>query len=192
MDSPTEPASTLAPISDAPTPEARRRSQDISGVPAVLSDGREWLLARGGLWKTLTPFRDRIYDEWAMTGRVPVGHVLVAAFHMLRLNYHLTEDEAMELVRGADPANVADPVIDAMVNITLPRKTWTEWARSALFVNGLKPADVPPDDLPRVLAHLVMLGKAVPPEDFTDAGMAAEKIGKFRSLIEAKPPMPTE
>ena len=176
----------------APTPATRRRSRDITGIPAILGDGNEWLLARGGLWKTLTMFRDRIYDDWALSGRVPIAHVLAAAFHLLRANYDLTDDEAMSLVRQADPSAVADPVIDAMININLPGKTWSEWARSALFVNGIKPADVPPDDLPRVLAHLVMLGKAVHPEDFTDSGIAAAKFGKLRSLVAPKPPMPTD
>lgn len=168
-----------------PDPDKCRRKGSPGGVPVVLCDRKTWELARGGLWKRLELFRDTIYDEVTLCSTAPIAHIRAAAFWLLRANYDLTEGQAHALIMGTEPSAIADAVIDCLTTVNAGRKTFSSWARGSLLANGIKPADVPPDDLPHVLATLVLTGRAVEASDYTDSGVAAAKRSGL-AMIAAK------
>lgn len=161
------------------TPEIRAL-REAAGVPAALSDGREWLLADGGLCNELDGLRDRLDDDARLTGQVELSDVREAALALLLANYELTGPEAVGLVLGADPQALTDATSAAMFG-DASRKTYTSWAASALLANGLDPAAVPGHLRAHVLAHLEAAGRCVPRSKFIDSAVAAPRLAAMRA-----------
>jgi hypothetical protein len=175
-----------APPPPIPTPEERRRRPDISGVAVTLHGGGEWLLARASLVTTpgFRLIRDRLFDEWALSGKLDVAVIRAAALCLLVANYDLAHDEAAALVLTTDPGAFGDAVLDATVNVDPPGRRWTDWALSVLYANGIEPAKVPGDALLGTLNQLILTGRAVPPQEWTDAGIAGAEFGGLRRLAQ--------
>jgi hypothetical protein len=67
------------------------------------------------------------------------------------------------------------------------------WLRASLLVNGLAPADVPPELLGPVLAILVRTGRTVPPEAIVSSLEAAQARQDLLGAVRrngASPPAP--
>lgn len=171
------------------SPESRARGIP-EGYPAVLADGRTWLLHPCGLADLLAEERNRIYDESVLTGNVAMEDIYRAARVALHVNYRLTEAEDTWLVACVLPADLDDflqAVGNALLPTTILRRTFDDWAYSALYANGLEPSAIPESRLPHVLDQLVRTGRAVPQNKYIDSAVAASKIGNLRGLIAPAP-----
>jgi hypothetical protein len=62
------------------------------------------------------------------------------------------------------------------------RRGFSDWATSALIANGLRPGDNSPDLMPYVLDLLVLTGRAVDPDEYTEAGQAAGRRASLPGL----------
>ncbi len=186
-DEPTA-AADLADAMAGLCPE-RREYEGASGTPAVLSDGQTWLLADGGLRNALDGLRDRIDDEARLRGDVSMLDVSEAAGTLLRANYRLSIDEAADLVFGApDGDALTAAVLAALFGPPAPRRTYTNWATSALLANGIDPASIPGDLRPHVLAQLVRTGRAIPVDEFVDSAVAAPQLAAIRDRVARSTP----
>jgi hypothetical protein len=170
---------------EVPTPESRQRSGAIDGIPVVMGDGQTWLLGRCGLARGLSPVRDSLFNSLIVYQEATLADLSTACWYALAVNYDLSEAELTALIRSTSLADEA--VLDAIMDAVLPtvedrEMGYTDWARSALLSNGLKPADVPAADLRGVLSMLVATGRAVAAEKFTDSGRHAAAVGSLRAL----------
>jgi hypothetical protein len=184
---PTVPEIDLVPEIEL-VPEIRALN-GAAGTPVVLADGREWLLADGGLGNALDEVRDRIDDAARLTGEVDMGDVREAAFSLLLDNYELTGPEAAGLILGADGQKLTDAVGAALFGAT-GRRTYTLWAASALLANGLDPATIPGPMRWHVLDHLVATRRAIPATDFIDSAVAAPRLAALRARAARPAPVP--
>jgi hypothetical protein len=176
---------------DAVAPEYREKD-GATGTPAVLADGREWLLADGGLCNVLDAIRDRIDDEARLRGEVDMADVRQAAFLLLRANYVLSEGEAASLLLGAEPQPLTDAVSRALFGEPNPRRTFTVWAASSLLANGIDPASVPGPLRQHVLDILVASRRTVPAGEFIESAEAARRRAAILARVRSPeaPPAP--
>ena len=172
-------------VESPPSPETRSLD-GARGVPVVLGDGKEWLLARGGLAPVLDGFRDKLDDQARLRGEVQMADVYDVASALLLDNYDLDLNELAALLAGADPDQLADRVMTALFGDPNPRRTWTNWARSALIANGLIPESIEPETLPFVLDQLVSTRRALPPGKWIDSAVAAPTLARYRAKAEAQ------
>ena len=161
---------------------ADRAKKGIDGIPATLGDGQTWLLARLGLSKIMTQIRDEIYDHSLVRGKVDLSSLSAVLYLALAENYDLTDEEIKGLITSTKLGGLVDEITRAVVPLAEHRRTFTAWARSALFANGIRPSDVPPADLPHVLQQLVATGRAVPHEKYTEAGEASVLRGSLFAM----------
>jgi hypothetical protein len=177
------------PVVDAagpalPDPAERRRMPNPQGVPVVLGGGRTWVLAHGALAHALLAQADAIFDSLMLTRSISLGPATVVAWKLLVANYHLTDEEAQILLAGASDEDLADAAADALFGVQPPRRTWSTWALSALYANGIDPAAVPPFLVHEVLHQLVQTGRAMGQSDYIDSAAAAQQ----RAALYAKIP----
>lgn len=179
---------------DAPEPELRARD-DIAGTAVALADGRDWLLADGGLLNRLDDIRDRIFDDAARRDRVRMVDVVAAATVLLTTNYRLSGEEAFALVATAPEGEAAAEdykgrltraVMRALFGADAPRgeptRTYTAWAASQLLANGIDPAAVPGPLRGFVLETLVATGRAVAVDGFCEAPRARAEFDMLRAI----------
>lgn len=173
------------------TPEARAL-EGAAGVPAVLADGRAWLLCDGGLLNELDDLRDKLDDEARLSGGT-IGLLDIAnvAARLLEANYRLTPDEIRALLVGAvgpDRAQaLADAVMLALFGPDGGRRTYTSWAASALIANGIDPSSVPSALRPHVLAQLEATGRCIKRTVYIESAEAGRRIAGIRSRVAAGP-----
>jgi hypothetical protein len=163
-----------------------RAFDNPTGIAVILGDGKEWLLAECGLAEGLAAFRNKIYDDSALTSQVRWADLYGAAYYALMVNYRLSDAEAKWLIHNADPDTVGEATCKAIVPLRVYRRTFDDWALGTLYANGLRPDEIPAHRLPHVFEILVKTGRAVHPEEYVDSGVAAAKIGGFRSLMQPK------
>ena len=175
------------PIAWPLDPETRSRDC-TAGTPATLADGAEWLLADGGLGNDLDEARDRMFDQVILTGQVEADDVRRVALVLLLANYDLELEEAVSLVAGVGADSLARPVFEALFGPKDGPASYSDWAASALWANGIDP-DAHPSRMRRlILRHLVASGRAIPSEDFCDATTAADqRSGLLARVAKARP-----
>lgn len=159
-----------------PTPEDRRRSKDIRGIPLRVGE-LEWLVAPVGTSPVLDEIRDRVYDMRAVAQKVSSWNDLkVVAYFGIMTNYDVTPEECALLLYEVEPEELKEVVAEALFLEYQPR-TYGTWIRSALIANKIRPEDVSPWDLAQVLEQLVSRGDAMRPQDFiaSDKGMKDRK-----------------
>lgn len=167
------------------SPAATARSDDIVGVPVILAGGETWLLAYDGLHPGLRSIRDALYDDALLASEVDVEDLRNAAYSLLLWNYDLTEGEAFGLILCTPTPDLVEGVMRAMC-LPPTRKTYSDWAESALRANGIDPASLPTPSIPHVLAQLVATGRAVDPAKYTDSGEAAARRNALLSFAAAQ------
>lgn len=167
------------------TPDHRARFKPLEGQPIQLG-ADTWLLAFGGLRESLRETRDALFDDWIYAGTVVIWEARAAAFRLLRMNYDLSEAEAVGLLISADTKELANAVVRAAIPFKIDRRKFSDWAEGALWSNGINPDDVPPRTLPHVLAQLVATGRAVPVDEYTDAGLGAAKRSVLLGMAQAQ------
>lgn len=170
-----------------------RALDEADGVPVVLGDGNTWLLHDGGLRNVLDSTRDELFDQSTLQGQVDMPLVCLAAEWLLRANYDLEPVELITLVYQADHQALTDAVFLALFGPLAGKKTYTDWATSALLANGLDPAKIPVALMPDVLTHLEASRRCVPRGQFIDSANAAPKLAaaRARAARRAIPPEPT-
>jgi hypothetical protein len=172
------------------SPESRRRVTNPQGVPAVLADGRTWVLAHGGLKPALLALADEIYDDVTISQTFRVGAVIQAAWVLLLANYDLRDEELRTLLAGAETSTLSAAVLESLFGPERPRRTYTSWALSALYANGIEPSSVPPHLFPEVLHQLVRTGRAVPQGDYIDSASAMAQRAALLSMLPPPKPAP--
>lgn len=184
------------PIEGDLFPEARAK-EGATGVPLVLADGQEWLLADGGMANALDGLRDRIDDAARLRGEVDTVEVRNAAFILLKANYDLVDGEAATLIMGAEPQALTDAVSLALFGDGDGRRTYSVWATASLLANGVDPGSVPVRFMPFVLEILVQTKRTVPAGQFIESAIAAKRFAAMRARVrpaaepaEANPPSP--
>lgn len=163
----------LAAILRQLSPEERARGA-AAGTPVEVG-GEVWHFAAH-----VTPLAEvwgRLYDANLLAGRYDPDDVLLAALKLLTPNYDLTLDEAVAVVRAADPAALVRAVEEALFGPEERHRTYPGWVASSLWSNGVDPASVPPEHLRDVLDQLVLTGRAVPASKFVSAAEAAAVLG---------------
>ena len=193
LESPALPAAVISP-------NQRRHRPNIVGEEVTLSDGQTWLLAPAGVAPILSELRDGLYDDSVLYQKVPYTAILQAAWVCLLANYNLTDAELSGLLTGLSDEQeqaLATATMNAIFGSGQSLRTYTDWAVSALYANGLNPANIPASTIPHVLNQLVRTGRAVPESDWVTAGIAAEQRKKlFDSFkdagIKATPYHPVE
>lgn len=172
------------------TPEARVKLGAF-GTPVVLADGNTWLLADGGLMNDLDPLRDKLDDDARLLGSVSLTDVAEMAAQLLVANYDLTIREVFTLLGGAIDQKLADAVHLAVFgpNTDSGRRTYSDWAASALIANGIDPDRVPSRLMPLVLGHLERGGRVIPKGEYIESAEAARKLAgiRARALRQAPP-----
>ena len=176
-------------LSDFPTPDSAARDASIRGYPVVLADGRSWLLPdyvphHAEVW-------DQLYDDNLIAGRYQLTDVLLAGSRLLQANYDLPDHFAAWLLFKADPEVIVGAVETALFGRRDTLQSWSDWADSSLWSNGIDPATVPPAKLRNVLDQLVATGRAMQHTEFTSAGIAAGKRAALSAKFEAAGIMPT-
>jgi len=160
------------PVANDLDPEVRA-FEGVVGTPVVLGDGKTWLLASGWSRPEIGPSRDRIFDRSALDGQVLMVDIQEAAWWMLRANHDMTDVEAVLLVAGADQDALILAVEAAMFGLAAPRRTYTEWAMTALLANGLDPDMIPAALVDGVLEQLVLSGRCARRDQFISSAAAA-------------------
>ncbi len=160
----------IVTLSDLPTPDGSARSDALVGNDLVLADGRTWRLADfipkfGDPW-------NRIYDDNLLATRYELIDIHLAGVRLLLANYDLPAEFAVWLIQGAAVDQLRDAIEAAMFGRKDQIRTWSDWAESALWANGINPATLPATQLRPVLDQLVMAGRAVPAVNWTSAGQA--------------------
>jgi hypothetical protein len=168
---------------DPMVPELRARAVP-SGIPFE-SQGETWLLRHGGLAPELDDFRDRIDDEARLNDSISLIDVFEAGRLMLMANYDLTSAETITIMVGADQKKLADATMEALFGTGEGRRTYSQWARTSLYCAGLNVEEIPPEMVPLVLENLVILKRAVPIDQFTDAARAAPQLKAARARAQA-------
>lgn len=185
------PTDTSRPTTDPREPT--RRKPGASGLPILLADGSEWLLAvpryrTSGATLTV-PNVDRelaeLFDSSALHGEVDLTDVWSAALTLLLANYDLSDDEFRELfdLDPADEARAVSGVIEAIFGPGDASRTYTDWVRASLLANGIVPATIRPSDLANVLSILVATHRTIPASQFIDASRAAEEQSALETLV---------
>lgn len=183
------------------TPEARLRN------PEEPPQGYEVPLMGGALW-TLFPvgaccedaevslLQDELYDAIAYEGKFRREALFRAFEAAIRINYDLTPSETALLFWSVDPdhrepaangGHFQFSLIQAVLGAILPSEsqadvTYSDWLHSTLLINGIKPEDIPPERLPAVLGHLIMLGKAVAPDEIVSSAVRGAERRRGREL----------
>lgn len=173
--------------------EPARRKPGASGLPVLLADGSQWLLAvprYRSTGTTLTvPNVDcelaGLFDGSALSGEVALTDVWSAARTLLFANYDLTDNEFSELVclDSDDETSFVASVIEALFGPGNSARTYTDWIRASLLANGIVPATVGPRDLANVLSILVATKRTIPASQFIDASRAAEQQSALECLV---------
>lgn len=156
-----------------PTPASSARSPELVGTNVVLADGHTWTLA--GFVPRLDPVWDRVHDDNLLTSRYQQGDIFLASSRLLLAHYDLAPDVVAWLIQGADLADLVRAVEWALFGRQDELRSWSDWARAALWCNGIDPATLSAAELRAVLDQLVMSGRAVSRLDYTTAGQAAAK-----------------
>lgn len=140
-------------------PEARAVGTP-RGTATTLGDGLAWTLSDavppGGVF-------DALYDQNVARGVYDVGQLRTAAYRLLRANYRLSPDEAFALIRDIEPADLVEPVENALFGS--PRENWTYsmWIEASLLLAGVNPATAPPR-LIRMMMEILERTKRTIPE----------------------------
>jgi hypothetical protein len=174
--------------------ESERRRTDVTGVTAVLADGRPWLLAspvysarQGSLTEPpVDEAVDRIFESTLLNGNMSVCDVLEVARALLRANYELSDDEVARLLSvspGDDCRALAGAVLDAIFGPETAAKTFTDWVRASLLANGLTTAEIPARDVVNTLAVLVATNRTVPLSRFADACRRLDERARLEVLL---------
>lgn len=166
-------------------PGDRARDRRPRGVPIDLADGRTWVIAHGGTRPGLAPVRDSLYADVTLGGKVPMLDLWWAALALLAANYDVTPSEGESLLIGVEPAALADAVMAALFGEPDRERTYSAWVETSLRGNAIDPAMIPPEQLPWVLELLVVTKRAIPPEKWIDADVAATRFREAREMAEA-------
>jgi hypothetical protein len=167
-----------------PDPIGRRRSPNIQGIETVMGDGRTWILARLGLSPALDEVRDRLYEDLALDEEVKLADLSMVCYCALQANYVLSDPEALTLIHVTAPETVVDSLLECVIPAAFyGDRSFTHWARSALFINGISPSTIPAADLPHVLHHLVTANRAIPLSRFTGVGQHVAMRNYLRKMI---------
>lgn len=153
------------------------------GHGVTLSDGKEWILPTAITAAALTEIRDRLYDEIAYSGSVPVLEIKAAAWILLRSHHGLSQEQAAELLALPETRELTQAVCQALIDGP-PTRTYTNWVRSALLANGLDPTRIPANDVPHVLAQLVATGRAAPADEFVTSAAYERKRARLLAAAD--------
>lgn len=171
------------------TPDDRARMPHPQGFPVILSDGQTWVLAHGCLKPRLLRETDEIFDDVMVTQIIPLPAAMRAAFILLMANYDVSQEEAYQLLQTAELRQLVTAVADSLLGPDRGHKTWSMWALSAFYSNGIEPMSVPPQLVPSVLLQLVKTGRAMGQTDFIDSAAAgAMRAQLLNTLPPQKPP----
>lgn len=177
------------------TPDARAKLGAV-GTPIVLADGREWLLADGGLLNDLDGLRDEIDDSIRLSESVPMLSIYEAGARLLDANYRLSRLDVWTLLSRPDGESEAKAVDQRLADAVLlalfgekpeeyrtmaDRRTYTQWAASALLSNGIDPTGVPTSLLPHVLEQLERTSRCIPRQDFIESAEAGARMAGIRA-----------
>jgi hypothetical protein len=169
--------------------------EDAAGTPVVLADGKEWLLADGGLGNMLDEVRDNMFHDMATRQSVANNDVAWAAWVLLSTNYRLALDEGKRLIHGADMEVLTPAVCESLFG--RPRDInslgYTSWARATLDANGIDPAGLTATRRRDVLQYLVAIGRAIPADKYIASIESSRALEEFRRIAieqeaERKPP----
>ena len=157
-------------VTNYSVPANSARTAALTGTDVVLGDGQTWTLADfvpvlGGVW-------DKIYDDNLLATRYEREDIQVATLRLLEANYDLPTDVMVSLIEGASLDHLRNAVEFALFGHRDRVRTWSDWAASALYANGIDPTTLPGNQLRPVLDSLVASGRAVNPLDWTTAGLA--------------------
>lgn len=179
---------------EAPKPNDRKRVANPQGVSVRLRDGNTWVLAHGCLSPHLLSLTDELFDKLVLTKSIQLGPVLMAAHKLLVVNYDLADAEVCYLLSSVEDKDeqerldhdLAHAVMDSLTGPFIPRRTWSTWAMSSLYANGIEPMNVPPWLIPEVLHQLVATGRAMDRTEYIDSAAAASQ----RAELWARLPHP--
>ena len=156
-------------VADQPLPDpSTRHHREHAPGPEIHAGPHVYHLHPAGLAPLLDEVRDRVYDLWVLRSTIDLRDAQVVAFYALHTNYRLDDEEARAIVLAANPDELAQAAIECLFP-QKARRTYTSWARSALLACGLKPEDIPAEDLPHVLAHLEGKDRILPASEYTEA-----------------------
>jgi len=143
------------------------------GVPGTIAEiaGVPWVFA--AYIPYLDYVWDQLFDQNMVAGRYEDGLLVKGGLRLLAEANDLTEAEAVGLIAAAKPADLVRPVEVAFMGADPAYRSYSDWARSALWANGIDPESVPPAVRRDTLVHLVETGRAVPAEDFVSSAEAA-------------------
>jgi hypothetical protein len=156
------------------TPEDRARN-GADGTAVLLGDNQHWLIPSSVHATFLNGHRDRMYEQMLSRGSVAMTDIHAVAWTLLNVNYALTPEEAFTLIRSTDNSALTDAVCNSLLGEDDPVRSYSNWVRSSLLCNGIKPEDISPADLPHVLHQLVNTSRAQPIEEYTHIARALEK-----------------
>lgn len=174
------------PSEKALDPVSRRIEVRASeqGTPVVIH-GETWMLSN--YVPALGPVWDRLYDDNTLRGGYRLDDLQLAAFRLIQNAYHLTTDEAVALVRAADPADVMHSVETALFGGHENYHGYSEYVRVTLWANAIDPAVIPPAMVRPVMDYLVRVGRALPPAAFVSSLEAAAVRQSFAAFLRPKP-----
>ena len=170
-------------------PTAATDGVAVEGIDVTLSDGQEWRLAPPGLAPMLDGVRDEMFDQSVYDQTARMAHVLQVAWVCLLANYRLSDGELAALLTGMtedQERGLVRAVMDLMFGPggTYPLRTYTDWALTSLYANGLDPKAIPPARIPDVLEMLVKTGRALPQDKWISCVMHAEKRAGMLELFD--------
>jgi hypothetical protein len=169
------------PVNDL-TPASRQRFAHLTGTP-ILIVGQQWILADempdlGGVW-------DRLIDMNASSPTYEdTPDLQLAAVKLLEANYELSPSESVQLIRRVLPGDLVSAVERAMVGPEDEGVAYSDWARSALWINGIDPDLLPPRDRRIALGHLVCAGRAVPASKMVTSLIRSAKRDDVPAIVE--------
>jgi hypothetical protein len=183
------------------TPEARKRDHDIVGIDVRLL-GETWTLACVGACigsPEIASIQNAMYEEACLREQIGVPLLFKAFIVCLTANYDVTEGECAALFfsapvdhRPMDPTEtfMEFSIGQAVAYAVLPTHDsrdmeYSDWLESALLINGIDPEKIPHDKMASVLRHLVLTGRAVPPNDFVQAAIHGRELSAARNLARS-------
>ena len=163
-------------------------------MPAILADGRPWLLAdptfRPKVGSLTTPdideLLDRFHERIVLGEDLPLDDLLAVARALLLANYDLSDAEVSQLLdidAGAEAEALARVVSTALFGAEQRVRSYTDWVRASFLSNGLTTAEVPASALNDVLTLWLATGRTVPPAQFIDACRAARDRESRERLV---------
>lgn len=171
-----------------PLEPAARAQPVLTGTPAVLADGRTWLLAdfipdlNCEVW-------DSLYEDNRIRGEYDGPDIAVAACWLLMANYRLTLAEAHDLIARADIEALVLPVETALFGLNAVRDgSFSAWALTSLWSNGIDPNRIPRRLLWPILLDLEARQLARPRTAAIRADREAAEEAKFKALVRAQAP----